>query len=180
MGEFIYIVDISIDCFNIDKHAQIAYDDQELARSVLRKQMELFKERYTPYVNADGLRESILQPDFITIRGTGNDSYFSFHGSIKELFVHGDGANIIAYSGGIVRCNDRPDVMCAVCDTLISYNQCLENFSARNLIDVEIQTEVDAKVLSAEEISNGFTPVTPEEELRYSVALEAINERKIR
>lgn len=146
---------------------------------MLRKQMEEFKGRYKPYIDERGWKDSRLDPDYMSIRGYGNNGSFAFIGSVKEHFVHGVGANIIAYSGGVVRSNDRPDVMCTVYDTLVSYNSCAQNFSMTDIIDVETQTEVTDLDLTDDGSPNGLTIATPDEEKRYSEALEVIRNRNI-
>lgn len=180
MGEFIYLVDINVFCFDINKRAQLIYDNQELARSVLRSQFEEFKRRYTPYAGDKGWRKPIQYPDSITQYDNGGDNYLAFFGSIKELFVHGEGANIIGLSGGVVRSIDYPDIMCRLNNTQVSYNNFAQNSSLSDTINVETQTEVNDFDFSEANLPHGFTAATPEDEKRYSDALCTINKRKIR
>lgn len=178
MGEFIYIVDIMASSFRISKNAQIAFDDQELARAELRKYMEEFKARYTPYIDKEGWQDDGFGPDDVDITAYGENASFHFFGTIKELFVHGKGARLISYSGGIVRSVDHPDVMCAIGNTLVSYNDMAVTPNLREAIDVETQTEVHDLDFGGEGTPNGFDTATPEDEQRYSAAREAIRERR--
>lgn len=177
MGQFIYIIEILASSFRISKNAQIAFDDQELARAELRKYMEEFKERYTPYIDQEGWEDHDMNPDSIDIHAYGESSSFSFYGSIKELFVHGEGARLISYSGGIVRSVDHPDVMCSLRDTQVSYNDMAVASGMWEAIDVETQTELHDLDLGEEGSPNGFVPATPEDEQRFAVAREAIRKR---
>lgn len=178
MGEFIYMIDISCRSFNISKHAQIVFDDQELARAELRKYMEEFKERYTPYIDDKGWRDEGFGPDDMDITAYSNSYSFHFYGSIKEYFVHGEGAKLIAYSGGVIRSIDHPDVMCSIREAQVSYNDMSVTSGMWEAIDVETQTELHDLNFGGEGIPNGFDTVTPEDELRYSVARDAIRKRK--
>lgn len=177
MGEFIYIVEMRSMSFGISKSAEIAYDDQELARSVLRKQMEVFKQRYTSYIDDEGWDDFEITPDLVDISAYSDSYSFHFFGTIRELFVHGEGANLIGFSGSVVRSNDRPDVMCSLRETQVSYNDTVMSSNAAEVIDVETQTEVNDLDLGDDGSPNGFSPATPEDELRFSVAREAIRER---
>lgn len=163
--------------FGISKSAEIAYDDQELARSVLRKQMEVFKQRYTSYIDDEGWDDFEITPDLVDISAYSDSYSFHFFGTIRELFVHGEGANLIAFSGGIVRSNDHPDVMCSLREAQVSYNDTVMSSDAAEVIDVETQTEVYDLDLGDNGSPNGFTTATPEDELRFSIAREAIRER---